>query len=151
MNQIEAEHNQTATDATPSETVPAQPDELEALRAETEQLRAELAAERQMAVQMREFCALYPDTPTDRVPDSVWERVKAGVPLAAAYALHERRLYCERQAAEAAQAESRARSGGAVGGNGGETLFTPAEVRAMSPEEVRSNYHGILASMKRWQ
>lgn len=149
MNQTELNPTQEAMSA-PEETQPEQ-DALSALRAEADALRAELAAEREMAAQMREFCTLYPETPAETIPDSVWDRVRAGVPLAAAYALHERRAACERQAAAAAQAEARVRSGGAVGGGSGETFFTPAEVRAMSADEVRSNYHGILASMKRWQ
>ena len=125
-------------------------DELAALRAEAESLRAELAAERRVSEELREFCALYPDTPTDAIPDAVWAKVKGGIPLAAAYALHERRQLCAKQAADAAQAASRARSSGALEGSVGEMPYTPAEVRAMSAAEVRRNYGAIVASMKRW-
>lgn len=125
-------------------------DELAALRSEAEALRAELAAERRVSAELREFCALYPETPTEAIPDAVWEKVKGGIPLAAAYALHERRQLCARQAAEAAQADGRARSSGAVEGGAAEMPYTPAEVRAMSPAEVRRNYTAIIASMKRW-
>lgn len=125
-------------------------DALDALRAEAEALRAELAAERRVSEELREFCALYPETPATAIPDAVWEKVKGGIPLAAAYALHERRQLCTRQAAEAAQADGRVRSAGAVEGGAAEMPYTPAEVRAMSPEEVRRNYSTIIASMKRW-
>lgn len=125
-------------------------DELAALRTEAEALRAELAAERRVSVELREFCTLYPETPTEAIPDTVWDKVKGGIPLAAAYALHERRQLCAKQAAEAAQNTARARSSGALEGGPGEMPYTPAEVRAMSPEEVRRNYTAIIASMKRW-
>lgn len=129
---------------------PTAADELAALRTEAETLRAELAAERRVSVELREFCTLYPETPTEAIPDAVWDKVKGGIPLAAAYALHERRQLCAKQAAEAAQAATRARSSGAVEGGRGEMPYTPAEVKAMSPEEVRRNYTAIIASMKRW-
>lgn len=125
-------------------------DELAALRSEAEALRAELAAERRVSVELREFCALYPETPPEAIPDAVWDKVKGGIPLAAAYALHERRQLCARQAAEAAQTAARARSSGAIEGGTAEMPYTPAEVRAMSAEEVRRNYTAIIASMKRW-
>lgn len=125
-------------------------EELAALRAEAEALRAELAAERRVSVELREFCSLYPEADTGAIPDAVWEKVKGGIPLAAAYALHERRQFCAKQAAEAAQADGKARSSGALEGGMGEMPFTPKEVRAMSPEEVRRNYTAIIDSMKRW-
>lgn len=125
-------------------------DELAALRAEAENLRAELAAERRLSADLREFCALYPETPVEAIPDAIWAQVKAGIPLAAAYALHERRQQCQREAAEAAHQQAKARSSGALDGAGGEMPYTPAEVRAMSRDEVRRNYAAIMASMKRW-
>lgn len=33
---------------------------------------------------------------------------------------------------------------------GEEDIFTPEQVRKMTQEEVRANYHKILESMKRW-
>lgn len=126
------------------------PDETAALRGEVEALRAELAAERRLSGELREFCALYPEAAVETIPETVWERVRAGVPLAAAYALHERRRVCAAEAAEAARASGAARSSGAIGGGMGEMLYTPAEVRAMSGEEVRRNYALILKSMQGW-
>ena len=123
---------------------------LAALRREAETLRAELAAERRVSAELREFCSLYPETPAEAIPDSVWEKVKDGIPLSAAYALYERHQFCTRQAADAAQASSRARSSGAAGSGMTEMPYTPDEVRAMSPEEVHRNYTAIVASMKRW-
>ena len=138
----------------PEENLPPQENEaaeaLAALREEAESLRAELAAERRVSAELRDFCSLYPETPAEAIPEAVWERVKDGIPLAAAYALHERRQFCARQAADAAQASGRTRSSGAAGGGMTEMPYTPDEVRAMSPEEVRRNYTAIVASMKSW-
>lgn len=39
---------------------------------------------------------------------------------------------------------------GKVGGGGGELLFSPAEVRAMSRAEVRDNLDRIRESMRNW-
>ena len=123
---------------------------LAALRSEAEALRAELAAERRISAELREFCSLYPETGTEAIPEAVWEQVRGGIPMAAAYALHERRQICTRQAAEAAQASGRARSAGEAGSGMTEMPYTPEEVRAMSREEVRRNYGAIVASMKHW-
>ena len=149
-----AVHDETESDAK-TESVAApdsapEADSLAALRAEAALLRAELAAERRLSAELREFCSLYPETPTQAIPDEVWSRVKEGIPLAAAYALHERRLLCERKAADAAHADAKTRSSGALEGPTGVMPYTPAEVRAMSANEVRQNYTAILASMKRW-
>ncbi len=128
----------------------AEVDESAALRGEVEALRAELAAERRLSGELREFCSLYPEAAVEAIPEHVWGRVKAGIPLAAAYALHERQQLCARQAAEAARTAAAARSSGAVGGSAGEMLYTAAEVRAMSGEDVRRNYALILKSMQGW-
>ena len=41
-------------------------------------------------------------------------------------------------------------SAGRVGSNVAPEYYTPDEVRAMSPSEVRENYAKIRASMKKW-
>ncbi len=126
-------------------------EELAALRAEAEALRNELSAQRKLAGQLREFSALYPETAAEEIPESVWDAVKGGLPLAAAYALHERRAMLARAEAEAEQEKARIRSSGALEGGGGDLFYSPAEVRAMNAAQVRQNYSAILASMQRWQ
>ena len=123
---------------------------LDALRREAEQLRQELAAERRISAELREFAELYPDTPQAAIPDGVWEKVKGGIPLAAAYAMHERRQLRLREAAEAANAESQKRSSGALEGGTADMPYTAAEVRRMSADEIRRNYTAIVARMQRW-
>lgn len=126
-------------------------EELAALRAEAEALRNELSAQRKLAGQLREFSALYPETAAEEIPESVWDAVKGGLPLAAAYALHERRAVLARAEAEAEREKARVRSSGALEGGGGDLFYSPAEVRAMNAAQVRQNYSAILASMQRWQ
>lgn len=131
-----------------------QADGLDELRGELKSLRAELArrdaamtrAEREYS----EFTALYPDTHLSELSDSVWKSVGEGVPLAAAYALEERRQELLRNAAELSNRENRQRSaGGHKPTPGG--YFTPEEVRNMSQNEVRVHYSAILDSMKTWR
>ena len=104
--------------------------------------RGELAA-------MEEFRALYPDTSAADIPDEVWTSVDSGIPLAAAYALWTRREELRRQSAAAINRKNAESWGRAQAAGDGDDL-TPAEVRAMSPEQVRRNYSRIVASMKHW-
>ena len=92
-----------------------------------------------------EFRTLYPALAEGDIPDAVWDEVKKGVPLCAAYALAEHR------AAKAARMSGHeAGTWHSLSGGTDEGLFSPAEVRAMTQYEVRRNYDRILESMKRW-
>ena len=71
------------------------------------------------------------------------------IPLAAAFALEERKKLLLKERAEAVNAENRQRSSGSVTGTEN-VYFSPAEVRAMSQAEVRRNYNLIIESMKSW-
>lgn len=129
---------------------------LEQLRGELEALKAQLA-ERDAALARRmraeedytEFCELYPDVPVSALSEELWQSVKGGNSLAAAYALQERREALRAQKAALSNLANRARSAGAV--QAGEALeFSPAEVRSMSPAEVRKNLPKIMRSMQKW-
>jgi hypothetical protein len=79
----------------------------------------------------------------------VQEAVASGTPLAAAYALSERRHQLEQAQAAQINHTNRMRSSGALRST--ENLeFSPAEVRAMTPEEVRENLPKIMRSMQKW-
>lgn len=127
---------------------------IEALQARVLELEDALAARKALSDRMtrecEEFESYFPEVSLRALPDEVWGQVRAGVPLAAAYALYERGLCNQARAAEAqnarnaahlpdspAQAESR--------------YFSPAQVRAMSRREVRENYDRIFESMRHWQ
>lgn len=143
-------------DAAPPADPPAgggDPQELGRLREELNQLREEIASARRSLIEeeaeLEEFRDLWPDVSLSSLPDAVLRDMKNGVPLAAAYALNERRNERLAKVAAAANAANRARSSGSAEGECSGFL-SPAEVRAMSPEQVRKQYRQILLSMPKW-
>jgi hypothetical protein len=131
----------------------ATPD-VEALKARIGELEAELAQREELAQRMtrecEEFEAYFPETSLRTLPESVWEKVHAGVPLAAAYALYERGIQNQKKKAEEREARAASCLAG-LPGAAGEHYFSPAQVRAMSRREVRENYDRIFESMRHWQ
>ena len=129
-------------------------DELEALKSELKLLRAQLEGERalygRLSAECAEFSNLYPTVPLSELPDGVWESVKKGVPIAAAYALHERKATLERAKADLINGVNSRSSSGSVDSPPAEEYFTPDEVRAMSAAQVRTNYSTIIRSMSKW-
>ena len=126
---------------------------LEQLRSELTQLRQELASReafwKRIGDEYTEFQTLFPQTELASLSDATWEDVKRGVPLAAAYALAEkRRLFLEEKASKS-NFENQKKAFGALSGSENE-YFSSQEVRAMSQEEVRANYHKIMKSMQKW-
>lgn len=121
--------------------------ELARLRAELEETKALHA---RMASEYDEFHALFPEVNANEIPDGIWEQVKNGVPLAASYALYEKKCALRRQHAEEINLHNAKHTPGAAGKNTPAEYFSPDEVRRMSQSEVRSNYQKILESMKKW-
>lgn len=129
-------------------------DEIKALRTELDNVRAE-AGERaaqyeRMNAEYAEFSSLFPDVTLAAVPQSVWNEVGRGVPLAAAYALESRRAAIQRQNADAVNRKNSDASLGALESRADSGFYSPDEVRAMSRGEVRANYSKIIESMKHW-
>ena len=140
---------------TPEEEAPRkETSEAELLRAELEALRAELQEKKnvfeRMSREIGEFSEIFPERSVNSIPDSVWESVKAGIPLAAAYALYERKNAVRADAASRINERNGEKSTGAIGRWNTENFYTPDEVRAMSRSEVRKNYSKIIESMKKW-
>ena len=129
-------------------------DGLEQLRNELNALRKSLTERdaffSRLGAECEEFSSLFPKTALSEIPDSVWEDVRRGLPLAAAYALAERRHARTEEIAAMSNLENKLRSAGAVSGTG-EEYFSPAEVRMMSRDEVRTNYSKIMNSMRKWR
>ena len=133
-----------------------QKSELEQLRSELKHLREELALRTSLTNQENratreydEFCSLYPDVPVSSLSPAVWQDVEKGAPLAAAYALAEKRKAVSLRKAMESNTNNRTRSAGAV--KNAETVeFSPAEVRAMTSQEVRANLSKIMRSMQKW-
>ena len=126
---------------------------LDELRGELNALKKDLSAARERAARTEreyaEFCELYPNVSIEACNDRVWCAVEAGVPLAAAYALEERRNAVRRQTAALSNAQNRDRSVGRIRDNQ-QDFFTPDEVRSMNAQDVRSNLSKIMLSMKKW-
>lgn len=129
-------------------------DGLEQLRSELNRLRNDLdardAAWKRIGLECEEFFALYPDTPLSAVSDGVWEDVKKGVPIAAAFALAKRKQDLAEQNAKTFNRANDLRSSGALHATDPD-YFSPTEVRAMSQSEVRANYQKIMKSMQKWK
>lgn len=133
-----------------TETAPEAPDpgaELEELRTRLE--KAERRAD-QVYAGWREFTELFPDADLSSMPDSFNAALERGIPPAAAYALELRRREVTRLRMEAAAKRSRELSSGRIN-NADDTLYSPEEVRAMTPSEVKENYQKIRRSMKSWR
>lgn len=90
---------------------------------------------------------LYPGVRISDLPREVRE---SELPLAAAYALYEKK---QERIAEAAAEANRRNAERSAGGLSSftETFYSPDEVRRMTRKEVRDNYESILRSMKRWK
>ncbi len=127
--------------------------ELESLRRELNLLRAQLDGQTQaiqrIGLEYAEFRDLYPDKSLEDLPDEVWDSVRDGVPLSAAFALAERRKIRTEEKARHRNLENRQRSAGSLGQSASGYL-SPDEVRSMSRAEVRANYQTILLSMQKW-
>ena len=138
------------------EEAPANERELtaEEMLKELKALREELLEKRKvfekMSRDISEFEEIYPDKKVNEIPDSVWESVKSGIPLAAAYALYERKNAFRADVAKSINVANSSLSTGSIGREVTENFYTPDEVRAMSRAEVKRNYSKIIESMKKW-
>lgn len=126
---------------------------LDALRGELTRMEQRLQMQEKrfaaLGRECEEFNALYPEIPLSSLPESVWEATRQGIPLAAAYALEERRRIRSEEKARESNLRNRQRSTGELRPAAND-FFSPAEVRAMSTAEVRANYQSIMRSMQKW-
>lgn len=153
------EENQTDSLA-PVETAPLDPsaeanlEEIDRLQREIVSLREALAkkeAEETRALsELEEFGRLFPSVSVKNLPDEVLSSLGKGIPLAAAYALYEKKSEMARLSAEAINRANAKKSAGRAGTDTAGEYFSPDEVRAMSQKQVRANYTRIRESMKHW-
>lgn len=133
-----------------AETIDSLLSEIAALKEQIAKLEALKQTEARILAEIGDFVALFPDVPVEELPDEVWESVRAGAPLAASYALYERKKVSEAKRIAAINAKNASRSPGAAGTDTASEYFTPDEVRRMSRAEVHANYSKIKESMKKW-
>ena len=148
---VEPTENTTPPEETDGTATQESPDEASSLRAEIDRLQGEITRLTELQSRSRqeldEFCTLFPSvSPTD-IPPEVRQQTESGVPLAAAYALYEKR---EARRRENGKKNAEHSWHGMKDGAGGE-YYTPAEVRSMSQKEVHKNYKKIMESMKHWK
>lgn len=131
--------------------------ELDKLYEELETLKGELArrdaldeSNKRMLRECEEFREYFPDSELSSVPDEVWESVKGGVPLAAAYALYSRKNELHKNRINEINQRNKDMSAGSVKRGGEDKSYSPSEVRAMTREQVKSNYTDIIESMRHW-
>ena len=140
-------------DTSVPEEVPAPlPDENERndLLSRIAYLERQLEENERNSTEKKELRELFPDADPENLPDSVAEQYKNGVPLAAAYALYEHIKKVERMRAEEQSRKNARLFHGELGNNTQSTYYTADEVRAMSRDQVKSNFSSIIDSMRHW-
>ena len=120
------------------------------LKNELEAYKSAAAQQEAIAKQINEFSELFPDISVRSIPNEVWDDVKNGNSLAAAYSVYERRITEAARRIERINQRNAERSAGAAGKNMVEEFFSADDVRKMSPGEVRANYAKIRRSMEKW-
>ena len=132
-------------------------DEITLLKAEIESLRNELKERKEreeldsrILEQIREFEDYFPEVSLNQIADEVWEMVKKGAPLSASFALHMRKRELEKKKVSDFNEKNRRMSAGSLIQGDGEKYYSPAEVKKMTPAQVKSHYDEIVASMRHW-
>lgn len=132
-------------------------DELLLLKSEIDSLRQELRArdEREQANsrmlnELTEFSEYFPDVDIHNIPNEVWEQVKNGTSISAAFALNLKKMELERKKVSDFNDKNRRMSAGSLLGGEGEKYYSPAEVKRMTPAQVKSHYDDIIESMRHW-
>ena len=120
------------------------------LKSELEAYKNAAAEQEAIAKQINEFSELFPDVSVRSIPDEVWDSVKQGNSLAAAYSVYERRIAEAARRIELINQKNAEKAAGVAGKNLTQEFFSADDVRKMSPSEVRANYAKIRRSMEKW-
>lgn len=132
-------------------------DELSLLREELQSLKNQLSerekldqANARIEMEISEFYDCFPESNLREIPEEVWEKVRRGSSLSAEYSLFKRKVEIEKQKISDINERNRKMSAGAIGILDGEKYYSPAEVKKMTPAEVKRNYDDIIESMRHW-
>jgi len=124
--------------------------ELKELREENRRLKSEAEARARFEKESEELLLLFPEAQTDALPEEVTESHKSGIPLAAAYALWDKRRILAETNAEASNRLNAAASPGPVSNDGsGEGSFTLEEIKRMPVGEVKKHLERIYKSLEK--
>ncbi len=138
----------------PAEELSESAEDAEKLIAEIALLREELEAKKReserLFSEISELALTFPYITLESIADEVWQSYREGTPLAAAYALYEKKRQKSEGYAREINERNAARSSGAIANSSDGGYYTPSEVRKMSPAEVKKNYRFIIESMKKW-
>ena len=155
-NTVSCEQREKSAD-TEKEVENKSTDELSFLREEVKRLKDQLSerenldrANSRMRAELAEFYECFPDAELDEIPDEIWQRVKKGASLSAEYSLFQRKAELSRKKAGERNEKNRKMSTGSLGSGDGERYYSPAEVKKMSPAQVKANYDDIIESMRHW-
>ena len=146
------ETGDTDTALTNDATIEQAPsDEASTLRAEIDRLQGEITRltelQNRSKQELDEFCTLFPSVSPSDLPPEVRQQTESGVPLAAAYALYEKREALRRENGK----KNAEHSWHSMKDSGTGEYYSPSEVRSMSQKEVHKNYKKIIESMKHWK
>ena len=125
-------------------------DTINVLKARISELERTKETQERILTELGDFNSLFPNTPIDDIPESVWDMVKKGTSLAASYALYEKRNQAEIQRREQINQRNASKSAGIAGKDTANEYFSPEEVRKMSRAEVHANFSKIRKSMQKW-
>jgi len=115
-----------------------------------ENLDLELETTEKELTDEKEFHELYPDVEIEDLPDEVLEQSQNGIPLAAAYALYERKQFMARKKANKVNQDNARKSPGNIAHDGSnDGTFTFDQIKKMSADEVRKHYEQIIDSLNK--
>lgn len=126
---------QDVTEAGSGDSAPADPGEEEIAR-----LKNDVAL----------LLELFPKLKADAVPQEVWDRVREGDSLSAAYCLWLVKTVKEKKRIGEVNEKNRAASLPKLDTGSDEGFFTREAVKRMSQEQIRKNLDSILRSMDSW-
>ena len=142
--------DESALEEAPLPSVEELNERIASLTKELEAYKSAEAERAHIAKQLDEFSELFPEISVRSIPDEVWDSVKEGNSLAAAYSVYERRITEAARRIELINAKNAKQAAGAAGKNVTPEFFSADDVRKMSPSEVRVNYAKIRRSMEKW-
>ncbi len=147
---IEISESQEVQEEVSSPSIEELNETISRLKEELEGYRSAEAERAHIAKQLDEFSELFPEISVRSIPDEVWDSVKEGNSLAAAYSVYERRITEAARRIELINAKNAQQAAGAAGKDVTSEFFSADDVRKMSPSEVRVNYAKIRRSMEKW-